>query len=641
MSERTRPHQRDRPGVFRLLREALSMVRTAGAPLLGLILGTQLLITTIASPVLGWLFREALRAGGMPALDLFALRPEHRIGITIALILLICLLAFWLVALQFTLLVVTLRAARRGERITLRTATAECGHIVRKLLRPSALPLHFYLFVVLPFSGFGFASALARGVSLPPSISTELVKSESGTVLLVILTLTMIVLNVRFATAVPVFVMSDTTGGRALRASWRLTRGTAFIPLVGAVLLVLVAAGLATGALVIAALAPTVFTDELAAAASPVVAAYSLGAAQTIGVLLTGLVTATIAAILIAFVEARSAQLPTTARLRENGNRGAGAAGDEGAPASIPSPHIPAAADTEKRPGARRRPMLLVSAAAVALVLGLGTAAIDTMRTLSTHPDTLILAHRGFSDGGVENTIGGLEAAAEAGAELVEMDVMQTSDGGFVAMHDPHLGRLAERDAQVKELTLAELTDIAVHDAYDNEGFIPSFADYVTRAAELDMPLLIEIKLGGADTPDHVDLLVAELEELGLLEGNIYHSLDPASVERLKQLRPDLTVGYTMPLAAVAVPETPADFIVVEVWSATPEIQRSAEENGLGFMAWTVNEPAELREHLRRGTDGIITDHPDLALAARAEMQEETGLADVLIDAITRFVTVL
>lgn len=94
-----------------------------------------------------------------------------------------------------------------------------------------------------------------------------------------------------------------------------------------------------------------------------------------------------------------------------------------------------------------------------------------------------------------------------------------------------------------------------------------------------------------------------------------------------------------MAFAAVDVPDTTADFIVIEEWTATEHMQAAAERAGLGFMAWTVNDESGMREHLRRGTDGIITDHPDQVVALRGEMQHETGLSDVLIDALSRFVT--
>src|SRR5690606_4575532 len=124
-------------------------------------------------------------------------------------------------------------------------------------------------------------------------------------------------------------------------------------------------------------------------------------------------------------------------------------------------------------------------------------------------PVTLALGHRGFTVSAVENTLESLEAAADAGVDLVEMDVMQTADGKFIAMHDTSLGRLTGVNAEVKDLTFAEITAMTVRDRAGNEGRIPSFEAYVLRAAELELPLLIEIKLSGAETDDHVDRLIA------------------------------------------------------------------------------------------------------------------------------------
>ena len=177
----------------------------------------------------------------------------------------------------------------------------------------------------------------------------------------------------------------------------------------------------------------------------------------------------------------------------------------------------------------------------------------------------------------------------------------------------------------MKDLTLDELTAMTVS-AGGLECAIPSLADYVIRAAELEMQLLIEIKLGGLDTPDHVQLLIDELESLDIpgdvnaLERNIYHTLDARSAAELKAARPDLTVGYIMPFAGGGAPDTPADFVVIEESSASEELQREVWDAGLGFFAWTVNEDPAIREHLRRNSDGIITDHPDTALAAREDL---------------------
>src|SRR5690606_24022123 len=110
---------------------------------------------------------------------------------------------------------------------------------------------------------------------------------------------------------------------------------------------------------------------------------------------------------------------------------------------------------------------------------------------------------------------------------------------------------------------------------------------------------------------------------------------------RLKQLRPDLTVGYTMAFAAQDVPDTPADFIVVEQWTATEDMHRAAVDAGLGFWVWTVNDDASIRTYVRAEVDGIITDRPDAVMATRTAVTGETGMAGALLDALLRWVTVV
>lgn len=604
---------------------------------MGLLLLSQLVIALVAFPLFGWLFRQALRAAGMSGLDLGALGASGT-GFTVTLLLLfvITVLAFWLISLQFTAILVLLR----WPNLTGREYLVELGRVARQLAHPRSLPLISYLFLLLPLSGFGFTSTLARGVAIPAFISGELLKSPSSTVALAIFLLLLAWLNLRLSLTLPIFVVS--TGRAAGRTSWRLTRGLrAPASIALAVAAVMISAGLVGSALLVTSIIPTAITDAVLPTASATVAAFSLGIAQVVGAIIAGLATAWIAAILIARVDRSASQLPAWVTLVPD-------------PASRPVPFHPGVAGADPAPLAdqrspavwrplprSRRTAVAVTTATALLAAGLGALSIAPLEQLADAPNSFVIAHRGFSGGGVENTLGGLEAAVNAGADFVEMDVMQTKDGEFVAMHDAVLSRLAGREDAVKDLTLAELTQVEVRDQAGHVDTVPSFADYAIRAAELDMPLLVEIKLGGADTPDHVERLVAELEELGLLERNIYHSLDPESVAGLKRLRPDLMVGYTMAFAGGGVPETPADFIVVEEWTATEQMQRDAAAAGLGFFAWTVNSEPGIREHLRRGTAGIITDRPDIAVQAREDMGREHGLTDVLVDALTRFVTIV
>lgn len=147
----------------------------------------------------------------------------------------------------------------------------------------------------------------------------------------------------------------------------------------------------------------------------------------------------------------------------------------------------------------------MIPAALVVTMAGLAAINISVMQALQVQPATLVLAHRGFSEVGVENTIQDLAAAA-AGADLVELDVMETSDGQFVVLHDASWQRLAGQDLNVASLTLAEITAVQVTDTIGHSVVIPAFEDYLLRAQELELPLLVEIKLHGGEGPNLVPL---------------------------------------------------------------------------------------------------------------------------------------
>lgn len=609
---------------FMLLREGWRTIRHAWVPIALTMLAFQLLLLVVVSPLIGWLFREALRANGMVALDFNAMQVTSGIGITLTLIIVILLLAFWIAALQFIVLVLMLHRAQNHEVISFRVIWNDVLGIAKKLLRPSSFPLFFYLFVIIPLSGFGFTSTLSQGISVPTFISGELMKAPATAAIWVGFVILLALLNLRFALALPIFVLTAATGGKSLRQSWRLTRGWAAVRLVLAVIVVLLLAGTVTFVLTWIAIAPTALADAVWPAASPAVAAFSLGAAQVIGLALTAFVLSVLGAVLLSLVLQREDQLTAGLTIAQSSAAPLSSEPASGAGATSGS----------------RRNRLAALAGLTAIAIGFGFFHLGTMQQLSQHPDTLVLGHRGFSSNGAENTIEGLEAAVQAKADFVEIDVMQTADKRFVVMHDAGLSRLTGQDVNVKDLTLAELTQITVRDQFGHEGKIPSLEAYILRAKELEMPLLIEIKTGGLDTPDHVDLLVNELDALDAIDSNIFHALGLADVERLKQLRPDATVGYILAFAGLDIPATDADFVVVEQWSATQEMQDAAYRAGYAFFSWTVNEDAHIRELLRRDADGIITDHPDVALSAREEMQAETGLAGTLIDALTRFVVV-
>lgn len=604
-----------------LLRAGWDVLQRGGWRLLVVYALSQVIPLALVSPLIHWMFIQALASAGAHAVTSEAITGMLASGISVTWLAGLCVVALLAVSLQLSVLVVAVDQVRRGAGLRPRILGAKLLSLMRRLTRPGFLPLGMYLFLVVPMTQAGVFSVLTHSIAIPNFVSGELLKSTQGTLVYASFLLVAGTAALRYSLAVPLFAVYGVPGGKAMRLSRRATART-FPALLAAGGTAAAAALLAGAALVVLTILPTLAADLVYPRAAAGVAALALGAAQITGVAIAGSLVLFVAGMLLELVDRN---MPRLGLDGQSGERIA-------EPVAALAPPV-----TRSR---RKVTAALVAGAAVVPALILGLINIPVMEGLRDVPRSLVLGHRGFSGGGVENTISGLRAAAAAGTDLVEMDVMQTADGGFVAMHDASLARLAARSEAVADLTLSELTSITVRDQFGHADSIPSLRDYVLAAREAGQPLLIELKLHGGETGDYVERLVAELESLNALEQNIYHSLSLEKAEELKRLRPGLYVGLTLAVAGVASPETTADFIVVEEASYTPAVRESAWADGKEVYVWTVNGADAIRSMLRDNVDGIITDHPDMALADRSSMGPGEPMSSKLYDAVMRFVVI-
>lgn len=220
--------------------------------------------------------------------------------------------------------------------------------------------------------------------------------------------------------------------------------------------------------------------------------------------------------------------------------------------------------------------------------------------------------------------------------DYVETDMQQTRDGVFVASHDTNLLMVAGINRNIYDMTADEVTRTTVSEG----GFsakIPTMAAYVKRAAQLGMPLLIELKVHGHEKPGFVRAFLAELDSLDVTDRNIYHSLDPSVVAQLKELRPELRVGLTIAMSAGGVPTSPCDFFVIEQASFTRDFLDQAHALGKQVYVWTVDGDDRIRRFLRIPVDGIVTDQPDDAVHYRHLMSTGADPTLVLDDSLGRY----
>lgn len=114
---------------------------------------------------------------------------------------------------------------------------------------------------------------------------------------------------------------------------------------------------------------------------------------------------------------------------------------------------------------------------------------------MSRLPDWLTdrpIAHRGLHSAGVpENSLAAFQASIDAGLPI-ELDVQLSADDQLVVHHDDHLRRFFGREELVRQLSLAELTELTISGSDQQPLSLAQTLEFVDGR----VPLLVEIKTG-------------------------------------------------------------------------------------------------------------------------------------------------
>lgn len=221
---------------------------------------------------------------------------------------------------------------------------------------------------------------------------------------------------------------------------------------------------------------------------------------------------------------------------------------------------------------------------------------------------TKIVAHRGFTEEAVENTIEGLEAAARLNADYVELDVMQTKDDKLVVIHDYNLKRLAGVNVKVRDLTLEELQKIDLRQN-GHVGKVPTLREFIEKSKKLNIKLMIELKPNKIVTEKFYNDLIGEIVDANIEHSAVVTSLDKNLILEVKKKLPQIKVGYISPFQFGGIEDIGVDFYVVEEMSYTQGLVAESLRKNIPIFVWTVNEEIEIKKHLVDGTYGIITDN--------------------------------
>lgn len=223
----------------------------------------------------------------------------------------------------------------------------------------------------------------------------------------------------------------------------------------------------------------------------------------------------------------------------------------------------------------------------------------------------LNIAHRGASGRFPENTLRAFAAAVEAGADMCELDVRLTSDGGLAVIHDDTVDRTTDGRGAVGSLTLESLKRLDAGIKFGAEFIgerIPTLEDVFDLAGER-IGLNIELKAAGAE-PRVCELIRARSAETR----TIVSSFDWDALARIRHMAPRIRVGLLAsrwPARLLgAASEMNADAIHPRFDMVTEDLCIAAHKRAVSVYVWTVDDPAAMRRLIAYGVDGIMTNFP-------------------------------
>jgi glycerophosphoryl diester phosphodiesterase len=250
-------------------------------------------------------------------------------------------------------------------------------------------------------------------------------------------------------------------------------------------------------------------------------------------------------------------------------------------------------------------------------------------------PRPRLFAHRGASGVAPENTIEAFAEGLAAGADRLELDVHQSSDGHVVVFHDHDLARTTNAAGPVSSRTLAELKALdAGHHFQDERGRHP-FRGKGIRIPTLDevleefpdVALNVEIK---ADDGETIEAFFDVLDRHRARERVLAAAFDDPIIKRIRMVAPETVTSlsaeevleffgccmngsfdlYEPPGKALQVPPSHEGIEVV-----SPAFLEAAHALDMEVHVWTINDEAEMERLLELGVDGLMSDYPARARA--------------------------
>ena len=486
--------------------------------------------------------------------------------------LLVLIVAFFMF-IEFSILTFTIYGQLTEKQYSFRSILANAWTKTKNLAGFQTLFFIFYFLITIPTINLGVKSVLAKNLFIPKFISSEIMKTNSGLIVWGLIMIVFAYLNLRLIFTLPLTAVGDENILDSIKRSWELTK-TGKRKLVLTILLFeiiyLLIAAVLTGIITYICI---YFDND---GNNPIIQTLFFSSISGI-IFFLGVISkvTVITSLITVLIDHNEISEKLVNNLNEN----------------------------------KKKSRLVVTLTTVIIVVAVLMNGFN-MYGNGVNKNIETIAHRGYVAKGVENSIEALEGAAEVGADYVEFDIILTKDNKFVVMHDYNLKRLAGLNKRVQDMNFNEVVGLTIKQG-DFTSKIPSLEEFVNKAKELNMKLVIELKPHGAEPSNYIDILIGEIKRLKL-ENYKFMSLNSKVMEELETKVPNLETGYVIPLQFGNFHHSNIDFFVIEDFSYRDRLVEQARKENKQVFVWTINNPALITKYLQSPADGIITDEPEV-----------------------------
>ena len=486
--------------------------------------------------------------------------------------LLVLIVAFFMF-IEFSILTFTIYGQLTEKQYSFQSILDNAWNKTKNLAGFQTLFFIFYFLITIPTINLGVKSVLAKNLFIPKFISSEIMKTNSGLIIWGLIMIVFAYLNLRLIFTLPLTAVGDENILDSIKRSWELTktgkRKLVFTILLFEIIYLLIAAVL-TGVITYICI---YFDND---GNNPIIQTLFFSSVSGI-IFFLGVISkiTVITSLITVLIDHNEISEKLVNNLNEN----------------------------------KKKSRLVVTFTTVIIVVAVLINGFNIYGN-GVNKNIKTIAHRGYVAKGVENSIEALEGAAEVGADYVEFDIILTKDNKFVVMHDFNLKRLVGLNKRVQDMNFDEVVGLTIKQG-DFSSKIPSLEEFVNKAKELNMNLVIELKPHGAEPPNYIDILIDEVKRLKL-ENYKFMSLNSKVMEELETKVPNLETGYVIPLQFGNFHHSNVDFFVIEDFSYRDHLVEQARKENKQVFVWTINNPALITKYLQSPADGIITDEPEL-----------------------------